>query len=340
MTTLKWLVLDPYNSEHSSLHVGRDGVASGWFVLSDQSWRGLGKCGEIHLRLAWRHAHGAEPPPSHRQTALEQLSMNSTESALRLGNPAGVQAMLSSLPYLLHVRRITLREVEFFVKDLFMGHKGQAEAGKQQDRINVALLEINRKFEPKDPADPGLTIWDFLVRFFAKQAFPQVLDLRRPGPLAAFMRQAVEGIHSHHMGFWFAVHTSHMNFWQNVAEQFKGGGASPTSTPAPSTPAAPAGEDGAAAEAPPAETPLLPPPRSNPFRNAWHAFETPPRTPLRARPPSPFGSPRGSPRGGAAKPPRPSQASSWTEAIPLDQPERRERLASPPKAASSRASPW
>ena len=130
MTTLKWLVLDPSNCEHSALHVGRDGAVSGWFVLSDAKWGGLGSCGEVHLRLHWRHAVGLEAPTPLPLTALEQLSMNSAETALRLGNPAGVQSLLSGLPFLLDVKRIAIRDVEFFVKDLFMGRRGQVSCAE------------------------------------------------------------------------------------------------------------------------------------------------------------------------------------------------------------------
>jgi hypothetical protein len=125
MTTLKWLVLDPSNCEHSALHVDRIGHVSGWFVLSDSKWGGLGQCGEIYLRLSWSYRPGLALPPPPRLTALEQLSLNSAETTLRLGNPAGVQAVLTHLPFLLDVRRVTIRDVEFFVKDLFMGRRGQ-----------------------------------------------------------------------------------------------------------------------------------------------------------------------------------------------------------------------
>lgn len=147
MTTLKWLVLDPSNCEHSALHVERVGEVAGWFVLSDEKWGRLGGCGEIYLRLSWTHSPGLAPPSPPRLTALEQLSLNSAETTLRLGNPAGVQAVLTHAPFLLDVRRITIRDVEFFVKDLFMGRRGQvpgqgASGGRDGPRMGEGSCAI------------------------------------------------------------------------------------------------------------------------------------------------------------------------------------------------------
>jgi hypothetical protein len=51
----------------------------------------------------------------------------------------------------------------------------QVEAGtKHPDSVRIALLEFNRKFGPRDASDAGITVWDFLVRFFLNNAMPQV----------------------------------------------------------------------------------------------------------------------------------------------------------------------
>jgi len=43
----------------------------------------------------------------------------------------------------------------------------QVEAGsKQPDAVRISLLEFNKKFEPRDASDAGITVWDFLIRFF------------------------------------------------------------------------------------------------------------------------------------------------------------------------------
>jgi len=43
----------------------------------------------------------------------------------------------------------------------------QVEAGsKQPDAVHISLLEFNKKFEPRDASDAGITVWDFLIRFF------------------------------------------------------------------------------------------------------------------------------------------------------------------------------
>lgn len=249
--TLKWLAMDPTYCEHSSLHVEGDGSMRGWFVLEDSKRAGRGECGELLMHLKWsyeaeqdeRQGGGggrATPPPqmpppraspqSQRAraaiTALEQLTQNSVESQLRLGSPLRAQRYLSSLPYLLDVHRITIRDIHFFVKDLFMGLRGQVEAGSRQpEAVHIALLEMCGTFcgETRDGVtDPGLTIWDFLSSFFFKQVFPKVLVTR--GPLWSAVKQStggmVHGLHSQHTAFWREV-------WQGVT--------APRRTPTPPT---------------------------------------------------------------------------------------------------------
>ena len=204
--TLKWLVIEPSWCEHSSLHVAADGAVRGWFVLSDGASAsasatplldtprrlGVGECGELELTLRWSH----EPDvvvPRPRLTALEQLTHNSAESSLRLGNPRGAQRYLARLPYLLDVQRVTVRQTSFFVKDLFMGHNGQAEAAAAAaaegsgggaaptpESVQIDLLDFDRCFGVAAEGDAGVTVFDFLFRFFIKQAFPRVLDPRSP----------------------------------------------------------------------------------------------------------------------------------------------------------------
>ena len=213
--TLKWLAMDPTYCEHSSLHVEADGSVRGWFVLEDSKRAGRGECGELLMHLKWsyepeqdpehdeRQARQARqggddslttphmppppPPPPHMPsprtppprapfTALEQLTQNSVESQLRLGSPRRAQLYLSALPYLLDVHRVTIRDIHFFVKDLFMGLRGQVEAGSRQpEAVHIELLEMCGAFcgETKDGVtDPGLTIWAFLFSFFFKQVLP------------------------------------------------------------------------------------------------------------------------------------------------------------------------
>ena len=213
--TLKWLAMDPTYCEHSSLHVEADGSVRGWFVLEDSKRAGRGECGELLMHLKWsyepeqdpehdeRQARQARqggddslttphmppppPPPPHMPsprtppprapfTALEQLTQNSVESQLRLGSPRRAQRYLSALPYLLDVHRVTIRDIHFFVKDLFMGLRGQVEAGSRQpEAVHIELLEMCGAFcgETKDGVtDPGLTIWAFLFSFFFKQVLP------------------------------------------------------------------------------------------------------------------------------------------------------------------------
>ena len=259
--TLKWLVMDPTYNNHSSLHVEKDGSVRGWFVLEDgkRSVESRGECGELLMHLKWsyeaEHDERLYPPelgggedgsgftaPPQKRTALEQLTVNSVESQLRIGTPRRAQRYLSALPYLLDVHRITIRDVDFLLKDLFMGLKGQVESSsKPPEAVHIELLEMSHAFraEAKGGArDPGLTIWEFLFRFFFKQArsqpphtspispaappaisaasctqaFPKIVVAKGPLWQAAFQSSGgmVHGLHSQHMGFWREV-------WQGVA---------------------------------------------------------------------------------------------------------------------------
>ena len=165
MTTAKWLLLDPTNCEHSALHRSEDTI-SGWFVLADEKWLNLGRCGELHLSITWSaaEASAAASITAQPSTALEQLSLKSAETALRLGDMRGVRRFLSSLPYLLAVRQITVREIQFYVKDLFMGVRGQVEAGQKPDCVRIPRLDSSEHlliviqyqspFQPRIAAGP------------------------------------------------------------------------------------------------------------------------------------------------------------------------------------------
>ena len=52
---------------------------------------------------------------------LDSQDFSGDDDAFKVGFPP-------SLPYLLAVRQITVREIQFYVKDLFMGVRGQVEA--------------------------------------------------------------------------------------------------------------------------------------------------------------------------------------------------------------------
>ena len=189
---------------------------------------------------------GAAP----RFSAMEQLTQNAEESQLRVGNPQRAQRYLSALPFLLDVQRVTVRDLDFFVKDLFMGLRGQVESlagntSKQPDCVHIDLLECNHAFNGevrRGVADPGLTIWEFLVRFFLKQTFPKVFDPRNPGPLFAAISQSSAGV----VG---TLHNSHMAFWRQVVPSLWKEMTAPTHRRASSSSAAAASSSSSAAAA-------------------------------------------------------------------------------------------
>jgi hypothetical protein len=123
--TLKWLLVNPFFCHHNKLDVISPGHVKGWFPLVDKSFKNLGKCGEIELELRWHYDPLKDCPPPRGggggekrtpMTALEQLTENSAETTLKLGNTDAVILMLRCFPYHFNVRRCTLRDTKFFLK--------------------------------------------------------------------------------------------------------------------------------------------------------------------------------------------------------------------------------
>ena len=116
----------------------------GWFTLMDKSMLRHGQIGSVHLRMSWLYdpamdkghelfneeEHGDSHARSKKTgTALEQLQMNSNETMLKLGNLLLVSNMIDTFPVLFTAKRITIRNINFFLGDLFRGYEGAAEKG-------------------------------------------------------------------------------------------------------------------------------------------------------------------------------------------------------------------
>ena len=198
--TLKWLYINPSHCKWETLaHWRHDakmrpGTIRGWFPVLDSELRSVGAShGEIEMEVSWHHKEGFDsgwnPAPLK---ALEQLTENSGETKLRLGNFDAVRAMLDAFPLLLNVRRVTIRDVSFFLKDLFLGYKGAMEKkGVKEEALRVDFLETAK-------LDPGAhtaahTLESFLM-VWTKSLVPKVMKK------ASLLGSATSQI----MGGWFS----------------------------------------------------------------------------------------------------------------------------------------
>ena len=183
--TLKYLFTDPLYNYHNSIEVKGPGSIRGWFPLKSRRFHRLGECGEIELEIEWFHNPAlAKVAPPCVSAAMAQLKQNSTETNLRLGCREQLKKKLNSVPLLFDIDRVTLRNVDVFVKDLFMGRTGHAEilksAGKSPDSahsIKIDLVDFRKLFRPKY-GDPGIPCYKVVHRFFAKGVPPVILEAK------------------------------------------------------------------------------------------------------------------------------------------------------------------
>ena len=179
--TLKWMLGDPFYCWHEKgMTVSQDRWMRGWFPLINKRFRGVGQCGKIEMALQWRHVaedqitRRFELPPLN---ALAQLSENSDETRLRMGDMARVKYWLNHEPFLFNIKRLSVLGFQFYIQDLFSGKKGLAEAGTNPD--SLSLIDIPRALWDKEFAprygDPGITTYHVLYVFFRGIA-PKVLD--------------------------------------------------------------------------------------------------------------------------------------------------------------------
>lgn len=143
--TTKFLLMKPLHCWHDKdCVVNADGSLEGWFPLSNAHWDSPEEevCGSIKLRLRWTNKDGFDQqykPPV--LSALDQLKQNSDETNLKLGNTKLVELMLRNFPLSVGLRRLTIRNIEFFLRDLFMGVEGAAEATGAMRAIPLPFLE-------------------------------------------------------------------------------------------------------------------------------------------------------------------------------------------------------
>jgi hypothetical protein len=117
--------------------------ASARGALPDHAKKGRGACKQ---RAAWKDRLPPSARHCRRLSPLQQLTANSAETAMRMGDTDAVLHMLRCFPLLIDARRVTIRRVNFFLGDLFKGARysggrrraGSAGGGGSRRRANSA----------------------------------------------------------------------------------------------------------------------------------------------------------------------------------------------------------
>lgn len=70
---------------------------------------------------------------------------------MRMGDMARVKFWLNHEPFLYDIRRVTVRDIKFYVQDLFRGYVGRAEKkGVERSHfVEIARLDYLTEFRPR-----------------------------------------------------------------------------------------------------------------------------------------------------------------------------------------------
>jgi len=185
--TLKWLLADPYHCWHETgLRVSPDRKVHGWFPLQNSKWHNMGLCGLIEMSLHWTYVPEAQIknkyiPPA--LTAAGQFEEWFTELLTRWGSFKQIRNWLSHLPILVDVHRVTARNVEFHLQDLFRGFKGRAETAgvEKAEFVKIDQYEWLTQYRPKYPGEKGITLWDVWIVFWQQLVVAGVSTSRSNG---------------------------------------------------------------------------------------------------------------------------------------------------------------
>lgn len=137
--------------------------------------------GSVQMRMSWIYDPSCDPAsdkytnefPPPRLTALEQLQQNSDETTLKAGNMSLIGNMLDNFPLLFNVKRVTIRDIHFFLEDLFRGFHGAEDLGVGAKAMVVQNIEVTKALIPEKGKD-GITLWSFLFAFWIKGLAPIV----------------------------------------------------------------------------------------------------------------------------------------------------------------------
>lgn len=193
--TAKWLVSNPTYCDHHTgrlerLAPGQNGM-KGWIRLRDRKHVRISPAiaaPELQIELEWVYVPGYYDATKHKgiaKTALEQLTQNSEESLLRVGDLKACRRMLADFPFKVDVWRVTVRDMQLHIKDLFMGKRGQSEVGDgarnaiflpNTDIGDAALRrEADRALGGSRAFGRGVDLCDFLERFFIRGVTPALM---------------------------------------------------------------------------------------------------------------------------------------------------------------------
>lgn len=198
--TLKWFLADPYHCWYEKgMEVTADRKISGWFPLQSKKWSGIGNYGTIELQMQWHYVPEAqlqnrfEPPPL---AALGQFEEWFNETLTRWGSFSRIRNWLNHEPYLFDIHRITARNVEFHLQDLFRGFKGKAETKgvENAEFVSIPLLEWFTAYRPKYPGDAGVTLWDCWITFWKELVINGVGTARTNGAVLQVTASAVRQV--------------------------------------------------------------------------------------------------------------------------------------------------
>jgi len=157
--TLKHLVIDPKHCRHTSIAVDAQGWIDAWLPLADAKWQNVGKCGEINLRMRWRIDSSVAAAPFKMQKGLDQITENSNETKLRLGDMDELTDVLNHVPVLFDFKLVMVTEAKVSIKDLFKSKKAARRDMRRQatstERPGEYRRDHSASLEPISPQSPA-----------------------------------------------------------------------------------------------------------------------------------------------------------------------------------------
>jgi hypothetical protein len=190
------LVVAPTNVRGADLEHGFDAgfKLSGAMELRDGEW--LKATGEADLELRWYHdaetglSHD-EILASHPLKAMEQLNFCSAETNLKCGNFGLVVNMLRDFPVLFDVLGFELTHINFHLKALFMGFKGESEAEKHA--IYVDSLDLRESLKA-EPGMDGINLYALLYRLVSNMVGPVLHEVNLTDSVTTILEGITAGL--------------------------------------------------------------------------------------------------------------------------------------------------
>jgi len=224
--TMKWMLGDPYNCWHEKgLEVNHDRKMHGWFPLMNRRWRGIGQHGKFEMQIHWKYvpeedlkARNDLPP----LTAVEQMSLNSEETSLRF---ADVKLLLDYAPVLFDIERVTVRNIQFHMQDVFPGFEEKRDGTGKREFINIKFVEFHTEFRPKGE-DLGITSYQVMYQFVRSISI-RIVKAASSAQIGETIGKMTVSSINQVVGSWKHALTGRLGRLKNVARPFGGGKSSP-----------------------------------------------------------------------------------------------------------------